>query len=128
MKANLLTTFVVLLVLTFAVAQGAVRGVPDNGRAIFADRCAGCHGITGGGDGPLAPFLSPRPASLISAGTSVKTDEELLNVISNGKPKTAMPAWKDLLSDIHGILSRHAGAPAQAVRPLTVSVDDSYPA
>jgi mono/diheme cytochrome c family protein len=99
MKANLLTTFLVLLVLTLAVAQGAVRGVPDKGGAIFAERCAGCHGTTGGGDGPLAPFLSPRPASLISAGTSVKTDEELLHVIANGKPKTAMPAWKDLLSE-----------------------------
>jgi mono/diheme cytochrome c family protein len=36
---------------------------------------------------------------LISAGTSVKTDAELLAVIANGKPRTSMPAWKDLLTE-----------------------------
>ncbi|MFM8552964.1 MAG: c-type cytochrome [Nitrospiraceae bacterium] len=74
-------------------------GVPEQGQPIFEQRCATCHGPQGRGDGPQAPFLSPRPASLISAGTSVKTDSELLAVIANGKRRTAMPGWKDQLSD-----------------------------
>ena len=53
---------------------------------IYVERCAVCHGLQGRGDGPEAPFLSPRPTSLISAGTSVKSDAELLAIIANGKP------------------------------------------
>lgn len=81
------------------IAVGASSGVPEAGKAIYEQRCAVCHGPQGRGDGPEAPFLSPRPGSLISAGTSVKSDADLLAVISNGKPRTAMPAWKDLLTD-----------------------------
>ncbi|TAJ10159.1 MAG: cytochrome c [Nitrospirae bacterium] len=90
-------------VVALAVAQSAPSpapaGVPDQGKPIFEERCASCHGLQGRGDGPQAPFLSPRPASLISAGTSVKTDAELFAVINNGKPRTAMPAWKDALNE-----------------------------
>ena len=71
----------------------ALRGKP-----IFVDRCASCHGLTGNGDGPRAPFLSPHPGNLISAATSIKSDEELLAIIADGKPRTAMPPWKDLLT------------------------------
>jgi len=90
------------VLLITAIAGGAAappRGDPDEGRLIFEDRCASCHGLQGRGDGPRAPYLSPRPASLISAGTSVKSDAELLAVIANGKPRTAMPAWKHLLTE-----------------------------
>lgn len=90
-------------VVALAVAQSAPSpapaGVPDQGKPIFEERCAACHGLQGRGDGPQAPFLSPRPASLVSAGTSVKTDSELLAIISRGKRRTAMPAWDTLLSE-----------------------------
>lgn len=82
-----------------AASAPAPAGVPENGQPIFEERCAVCHGKQGRGDGPEAPFLSPRPASLVSAGTSVKTDAELLAVIANGKPRTSMLAWKDLLTE-----------------------------
>lgn len=74
-------------------------GEPLSGRAVFEQYCVSCHGLQGRGDGPEAPYLSPRPASLISAATSVKSDKELLAVIANGKPRTAMPAWKDRLTE-----------------------------
>ncbi|WP_447975395.1 c-type cytochrome [Nitrospira sp. Kam-Ns4a] len=82
-----------------AAAKGLPPGDPQRGKPIFEQRCAVCHGPQGRGDGPEAPFLSPRPASLISAATSVKSDAELLATIANGKPRTAMPAWKDVLSE-----------------------------
>lgn len=83
------------------LAAGAVTaaGQVERGKAIYDARCASCHGQQGKGDGPQAPFLSPRPASLISAATSVKSDAELLAVIANGKPRTAMPGWKTALSE-----------------------------
>ncbi len=87
-----------LLAAGWASAAPAV-GIPEQGRPIFEARCASCHGPQGRGDGPQAPFLSPRPASLISAGTSVKTDAELLAIITNGKPRTSMRAWNGLLTE-----------------------------
>jgi len=93
----------VVFAVVAAAAHGApppvLIGVPEQGQPIFEERCASCHGLQGRGDGPQAPFLSPRPASLVSAGTSVKTDAELLAIINAGKPRTAMPGWKDLLSE-----------------------------
>jgi mono/diheme cytochrome c family protein len=74
-------------------------GSPDRGRAIYLKHCLSCHGLTGKGDGAEAPYLSPRPASLISAGTSAKSDKELLQIIDDGKPHTAMRAWKGVLTD-----------------------------
>ena len=74
-------------------------GSPDRGRAIYLKHCLSCHGLTGNGDGTEAPYLSPRPASLISAGTSAKSDKELLQIIDQGKPHTAMRAWNGLLTD-----------------------------
>lgn len=71
----------------------------ERGRAIYEQRCLDCHGSEGRGDGPKALALSPRPGNLISAATSAKSDEDLLKIIANGRPRTAMPAWKDELSD-----------------------------
>lgn len=93
-----------LLLPCLAFALGAAKtdeppGSPERGRPIFERHCVVCHGPQGRGDGPESPFLSPRPASLISAATSVKSDAELLRTIANGKPRTAMPAWKNVLSD-----------------------------
>lgn len=71
----------------------------DVGRHIYEQRCLECHGPQGRGDGVNAPFLSPRPGNLISAATSAKSDKDLLKIIANGRPRTAMPAWKDELSE-----------------------------
>ncbi len=96
---NVVVATLCLAVLLAATATGTTRGTPDAGKTIFEERCASCHGLQGRGNGPLAPFLSPHPASLISAGTAVKSDQELLTVIANGKPRTAMPAWNGLLTE-----------------------------
>jgi mono/diheme cytochrome c family protein len=40
---------------------------PDDvalGRQIYLERCVSCHGLTGEGDGPVAPALSTPPANL----------------------------------------------------------------
>ncbi len=95
--------FALTLVLAIAcILTGRVvtaAGSPEQGRVIYMERCVICHGPQGRGDGPEAAFLSPRPASLISAATSVKSDAELLETIANGKPRTSMAAWKDVLTE-----------------------------
>lgn len=69
------------------------------GQRLYEQHCLVCHGPQGRGDGPRAPFLSPRPGNLVSAATSAKSDKDLLKIIANGRPRTAMPAWKDQLSE-----------------------------
>jgi mono/diheme cytochrome c family protein len=71
----------------------------EQGRAIYEQRCLDCHGPEGRGDGTRALSLSPRPGNLVSAYTSAKSDQELLKIIANGRPRTAMPAWKGHLSE-----------------------------
>jgi mono/diheme cytochrome c family protein len=71
----------------------------EEGQAIYERHCAGCHGPEGRGDGIQAISLSPRPGNLISAQTSAKSDQDLLKIIANGRPRTAMAAWNERLSD-----------------------------
>ncbi|RMH05712.1 MAG: cytochrome c [Nitrospirae bacterium] len=85
--------------LLLSYTSGAESPNLENGRAIYERHCQSCHGERGRGDGPRAPFLSPRPGNFVSAATSVKSDEELLAVIANGKPRTAMKGWADILSE-----------------------------
>lgn len=91
-----------MLILALAFHRGAhaaPSGNPDRGRVVYDQHCASCHGPTGRGDGTAAIALSPRPASLISAGTSAKSDKELLSLIAEGKPHTAMRPWKGMLTE-----------------------------
>lgn len=71
----------------------------EEGRAIYERHCADCHGPEGRGDGKLAISLSPRPGNLVSAQTSAKSDQDLLKIIANGRPRTAMTGWNGRLSD-----------------------------
>lgn len=71
----------------------------EQGRDIYRIHCQECHGPEGRGDGPRAAMLAPRPGNLVSAATSTKTDEELLDILNKGIPRTAMRGWRDRLSD-----------------------------
>jgi mono/diheme cytochrome c family protein len=72
------------------------------GKILFERNCAGCHGLTGKGDG--YKLLGPDPANLTAPSTTEKADEDLLKTIHEGKPN--MPAWEPQLSGakIHDVL------------------------
>ncbi len=84
------------------------------GKVVYDQRCAECHGATGQGDGPAAPFLTPRPRDFTAGryklrtteSGSVPTDDDLARSVRNGVPGSAMPAWNGLLSneDIDAVL------------------------
>ena len=64
-----------------------------SGAAVFKDHCTPCHGEDGKGKAPVGTpdFTSPKiQASL--------TDSEIMDIITNGKKGTIMPAWKGTLS------------------------------
>ncbi|MGE5590077.1 MAG: c-type cytochrome [Bacillota bacterium] len=68
------------------------------GHRLYTFNCAFCHGINGRGDGVPAAGLRPRPADLVQE-TMESSDARLFYRISEGERLTAMPAWKDILSE-----------------------------
>jgi mono/diheme cytochrome c family protein len=71
------------------------------GQAIFNTYCAGCHGIAGNGGGSVGQILSPEPRDFTDAAWVTKqTENYLFSVITNGKPNTAMPGFKTILTPL----------------------------
>jgi len=62
------------------------------GRELYQANCVQCHGGGGRGDGPLAAGLRPPPLDL-TVHVPLHSDQELANWITNGVPRTSMPAW-----------------------------------
>lgn len=71
---------------------------------LYREHCVQCHGISGDGRGPTAAFLNPYPRDFRAGKFKFKatrlgqppTDGDLVHVIRNGIPGTAMPAFKTL--------------------------------
>ena len=77
----------------------APTGVPDlvQGAKLYAEQCAGCHGSTGRGDGPLAASLDPRPVDFTDLSrASERSLFGLYQVVTQGLEGTAMPSYAAL--------------------------------
>lgn len=77
------------------------------GERIYARACEACHGANGDGNGPAAAALNPRPRDFTQGmykfrstpGGTLPTRADLFRSVSEGIPRTFMPAWKNLLSE-----------------------------
>ena len=99
-RRTVLITWVITGSYVFPVIASEHKlGDPEKGRSIYLEHCSECHGDEGKGDGPRASVLAPGPGNLVSAATSAKSDKELLSILTNGVPRTAMQGWKDRLSE-----------------------------
>ena len=78
-------------------ASPAKGGDPVSGREIYVNTCIRCHGIDG--KGAMGIKLVPPPADLTSVAVQSRLDGTLFRRIHEGKPNTAMGAWKHSLSD-----------------------------
>jgi putative copper resistance protein D len=74
-------------------------GSITSGTAIYAERCAACHGRSGGGDGPAAPGLPRPPADLRAPHTGQHTAGDLFWWVSHGIPRGAMPGFASALTE-----------------------------
>ena len=64
-------------------------------RETFLRNCATCHGKEGFGDGPNSARLIPPPRNFHRQDFMAEvTNERLFTSISDGRPDTAMPPWK----------------------------------
>lgn len=99
---------VCILTLGLAAPSGwAEIGDPAKGKATYVRLCSVCHGDQGKGDGPAGPTLKPPAADLTSSKAKGAADAELFQTVQNGKPSTAMIAFKGQLSDqqIHDVMA-----------------------
>jgi len=82
---------------------GATPELLAEGRKLYANNCAPCHGDTGRGDGEASYLLYPRPRDFVtgrfrfvSTWEGAPTDADIYRSISRGMPGSAMPAWAHL--------------------------------
>jgi mono/diheme cytochrome c family protein len=68
-----------------------------SGRVIYSTICIRCHGVDGKGDGEMK--FTPPVADLTSLTVQGKLDARLFKSVHDGKPNTAMGAWRDSLTD-----------------------------
>ncbi|MFQ5628116.1 MAG: c-type cytochrome [bacterium] len=102
---RLFTLISLTLSASVAIAQDASEDKSIvEGKKIYEQKCAHCHGVEGKGDGSAAERLNPRPRDFTRGKYKIRstesrqlpTDEDLLDVITKGMPGTSMPAWDNL--------------------------------
>ncbi len=86
-----------LLFNTWVVAQEP-QGNPKRGERIYKQHCLRCHGEKGDGFGPEAQYLIVKPANFLEDKSRMKTDFELLTIISHGVIFSPMHGWRDRLT------------------------------
>ena len=94
-----------------AAAEGdTIQVIGDGlqkGRDLYLRHCVHCHGVSGDGDGPTAPYLKPRPRDYRKGifkfkstpyGTRASRDD-LFRIVKLGVPGTYMPSFMLLPDD-----------------------------
>jgi DMSO reductase family type II enzyme heme b subunit len=79
----------------------------EEGKRLYDKHCMVCHGEKGEGNGTAARFLFPKPRDLTDGLFKVRstptgefpTDKDILDIITNGMPGSAMPSLSELTKD-----------------------------
>jgi uncharacterized repeat protein (TIGR04052 family) len=70
-----------------------------NGKALYEQHCAKCHGNDGKSKTQAAQMLKDKPADLTGHNMHMLTDGELYWITTNGIVKSGMPAMKSKMSE-----------------------------
>ena len=105
--AAALTALVLVTLVSSDTAFGGepvAYGVAARGQGHYSMYCTPCHGSRGGGDGPLAAMLVPRPPRHSDAmRMDALSDEYLFRLLKEGGPALGksplMGAWGKTLSE-----------------------------
>jgi len=102
----------------------AQSSVHDRGKALFEQRCSVCHGADGRADTAVGRLLKPHPRNFADPVEMARiTTDRMYHSIREGRPGTAMAAWKDELTEtevgdlidyIHELSSASRTAPMSA--------------
>ncbi len=92
--------------LALATTEDASAWSEPPGRLLYVKHCLVCHGTNGQGDGHAARFVYPRPRNLrsermrlVSTRNGVPTRNDVMQVIRQGVPGTAMAPLEGLPDD-----------------------------
>lgn len=105
-RALIIGSLLVIVSSSWVVAEVS-QGNAKRGSEIYRALCLRCHGEKLDGHGPDAQDLKMAPANLQSLSSRMKSDWELLVVLSNGVMFTPMHGFRDLLKeqDMKDVLS-----------------------
>ena len=138
-------TFTCLLILAcFGLPPSFSQEAPEvseNGKQVYEESCAQCHGIEGRGDGNAAENLLPRPRDFTRGLYKIRstesgqlpTDKDLFDIISVGMPGTSMPEWETSLSAndrwevVAYIKTFYSGFEENEKPPREISLADKIP-
>ncbi len=73
----------------------ATKQVLEEGKKIYLQQCATCHGKSGKGDGPAGKYLGKRPVNFTSPSFQKQSDGEIFWKINHGN--SPMPSFKQIL-------------------------------
>lgn len=93
------TNKVKLSILKLNIIEMVPSSMPDlkNGKFVFENHCAGCHGMAGDGEGPQGKSLDPRPANFLDASLMRHISNfQVYNTIKLGIKGTGMSPVKGL--------------------------------
>ncbi len=95
-RGEIMRAFSIVVALLGALAFVSTAGAADLelGKQVYAKKCASCHGADGKGNAKVAGMLKVNIPDL--AGSSGKSDVDLLKLLSDGKKP--MPAFGKSLS------------------------------
>ncbi len=93
-----------------SIVTDAVGDPIDNGRQHYVRYCASCHGIEGGGDGPVAEALTVPPTDIRMYrrdNDGVFSVDDLIEIIKGAKDVRAhgsreMPVWGNIWTEVNG--------------------------
>jgi mono/diheme cytochrome c family protein len=93
-----------LCVVVLSTAFVAHAADAEQGKKLYGQFCASCHGQSGKGDGPAAAALNPKPRDHTNKEYMSKmSDDDLLKVIKDGGASIGksplMPPWGASLKD-----------------------------
>jgi len=117
MNRSFIPQFALFLLLGFsdaAFAQTVVKQVPPkptvaiDGKDLYRQYCAACHGIDGKGAGPAAPALKKAPTDLTRIAASNHgsfPDDRIMRILRGEEAITAhgstsMPVWGTVFSNM----------------------------
>lgn len=82
-----------------APLPNGLKGDFKRGGDFYMRNCITCHGAGGGGDGPRAYFINPKPANFLLPQYRDRLNRPaLFAAIRDGKLATEMPAWGKVLT------------------------------
>jgi mono/diheme cytochrome c family protein len=109
-------------------------GVVSQGRQVFLESCALCHGPDGRGETYIGRNMYPPASDMNSPHVQHWSDAELFWIIRNGVRLTGMPSWQSSISEkdtwklarfIHNLPRFDAASASTAVGPQAQAAAES---